>query len=609
MAAGKNSVTKEPTNNTLSFPHLDRQIEARPGETIYQAARRGSVRIVGACGGRGTCGSCMVHVSEGSFERTGEADGKRIKRWMRACQVSATSNCTVEISARSLAPVVRAETDVATDEQLPLAPVVVNHDLMLTAASLADVRADSERLLAAIPGATHCDLHALRALPAVLRSQQWQVRARVRHNEVIAVAAPGSRTLGLAIDLGTTNAAGFLIDLESGRRLASMGIENPQAAWGGDVISRINHAMVGGEPAAELQTAAVGALNALAHDLCLAVGALTDDIVDVAICGNTAMHHLLLGLPVRQLGKAPFIAAQRESVDIKARDIGLKVCAGAYVHLVGNIGGFVGGDHVTALLATEDQWQDGVPTLVMDIGTNTEITLIHGDRMYSASCPSGPALEGGHIACGMRAAEGAIEKVTIVNDSISLGIIGTRSQAAVGICGSGVLDVMAAMLSSGLMSARGRLAAGGVGISELKGKRILNLAPDVWFSQVDIRQVQLAKSAIRTGTELLMQAAGLVESDIQRFIIAGAFGAYINLESGIAIGLFPDLPRERFTQVGNAAGVGVRCLLASSHARRRADDIARTCEYVELSSVKAFQRRFVYHIDFHQPSTLTPGHV
>jgi uncharacterized 2Fe-2S/4Fe-4S cluster protein (DUF4445 family) len=396
------------------------------------------------------------------------------------------------------------------------------------------------------------------------------------------------------VDLGTTNAAGFLVDLESGVRLASLGIENPQVAWGADLISRINHAIRvpgGGE---ELRSAAIAALNALAHDLCLAVGARTEHIVDVAVCGNTAMHHLLLGLPVNQLGRAPFVAAVREAVDLKARELGLAVCPGAYVHLAPNIGGFVGGDHVTTLLATMSHWGAVRTSLVMDIGTNTEISLIHDGARLTASCPSGPALEGGHISCGMRAAEGAIERVTHTHGRIVAKTIGGKR--AVGLCGSGVLDALAVLRRTGIVDERGRLAAGHADVEEAAGRRAARLAPGVMLSQDDVRAVQLAKSAIRTGTELLLREAGLQAADLECFVIAGAFGAYIDVRSGIEIGLFPDLPAARFEQVGNAAGVGAQYMLASKKARARARELAEGCRYLELSTCADFQKIFLKHI-------------
>jgi uncharacterized 2Fe-2S/4Fe-4S cluster protein (DUF4445 family) len=586
----------------LHFPQLEREIAARATESVFHNARRGGVRIVGACGGRGTCGSCMVRMVEGEFRRLDVADGtvetRSPRKWQRACQIVADSDCVIEVAPRSLAPVVRAEIDDPTQvEMLPLDAAV--HDLELTVAepTLSDPRSDLDRLNDTAGGVLQgIDLAAARRLPGLLRTAGWSLHVRVRDGVVIDVAPAGSRTLGLAVDLGTTNVAGFLVDLRTGARLASLGIENPQSMWGADLISRINYAIRDAAAAEELRVAAVAAIDVLAADMCRSIGAARAEIVDVAVCGNTAMHHLLLGLPVRQLGRAPFVAAVRTSDDVRARDLGLDVAPGAYVHLAPNIGGFVGGDHVTALLATEERWQGVRTALVMDIGTNTEISLIHDGRFLSASCPSGPALEGGHITCGMRAAEGAIERVALRDGRIVVRTIG--DEEPVGLCGSGVLDTLSVLLEAGIINARGRIAAGHPDVGEDHGTRYAVLAPGVHFTQGDVRSVQLAKAAIRVGVELLADEAGLSETDIERCIIAGAFGAYIDLASGVATGLLPDLPRERFEQVGNAAGVGVRRMLASRRARARAAELARACRYVELSSRADFQRRFLHQISF-----------
>ena len=603
------------TSYRLHFPHLEREIPAREDETLYQSARRNGVRIVGACGGRGTCGSCVVRVSEGEVVRTDSCshgdevdenhnDGDR-RKWLRSCQVSARSDCTIEVAPRSLAPVVRAETDNGEKEFLPVDASITAIDITVPEATLRDNLSDVDRVLRALgTDALTIDIAAARQLPTVLRESQandsWSLRVWRRGNELIGFGPTGRRTLGLAIDLGTTNAAAFLVDLESGERLVSLGVENPQVAWGADLISRVNYAARSDEACAELRDAAVTAINAMAHDLCHCVGQSSTDIMDVTICGNTAMHHLLLGLPVRQLGRAPFVAAVRYGMDIKARELGLKVACGAWIHVAPNVGGFVGGDHVTALLATEDHWHNLSTALVMDIGTNTEISLIHQGRFYSASAPSGPALEGGHISCGMRAAEGAIERVGFADGRITTETIGHKK--AVGLCGSGVLDALATLHRAGLVSDQGRLATEHPDIVLQPGKnsskRAVQLAPDVLFSQDDVRAVQLAKAAIRTAVELLLDEAGLQANDIERFIIAGSFGAYIDVNSGVAIGLFPPLPKERFLQVGNAAGVGIRRMLASSRARTRAAELADTCRYMELSSRSDFQKIFLQHIGF-----------
>lgn len=590
---------------TLCFSQLERNIPTRGAESIFQSARRNGVRIVGACGGRGSCGTCVVHIVEGEVEHSLAPDHSAAladaqsgtKRWVQACLVRARSDCTVEVAPRSLAPVVRAGTEAGEAEILLLDPAVHSRDITLPEPTLTDNLSDLDRLARSLDARIDIDLATARQLPRALREGKWSLRARLRGQELIGTTRIGRRTLGLAVDIGTTNAAAFLMDLESGIRLASLGIENPQVAWGADLISRIDVTVKDSGAAEQLRGAALAAINALAHDLCRAVGAACDDIVDVAICGNTAMHHLLLGLPVSQLGRAPFVAALRAGLDIKARDIGINTCPGAYAHMVPNVGGFVGGDHVAALLATEERWQGAHTSLVMDIGTNTEISLIHHREFSSASAPSGPALEGGHISCGMRAAEGAIERVRLTEAGrIAVDTIGGTQ--AVGLCGSGVLDAVAALHLAGIIDDRGRLCAAHADVTEIAGKRVAVLAAGVYFTQDDIRAVQLAKAAIRTALEMLLQQAGLQESDIERFIIAGAFGAYIDVGSAVAIGLLPDLPRDRYVQVGNAAGVGVCQMLASQRARTRAKELANGCRYIELSTISEFQKSFLKHIGF-----------
>jgi len=605
----------------VDVPALDRNIECRDDESLFAAARRAGLRIVGACGGRGHCGSCMVRVIEGRVHREGEGSHKK---WLRACCVQPRSDLAVELAPRSLAPVVRA--DVATGGEgaaLPLDAAVAAVELAVPPASLQDLASDGDRVrtaMAALPGFAappSIEWSAVAELPGLLRRHGWHVQARLQQapagkRPVIGgFARPGAPLLGLAVDLGTTNAAAFLVDLKTGTRLASLGIENPQVAWGADLISRINHAITVADAGEQLRRAAMDAINALAHDLTRAVDASVDDIADVVVAGNTAMQHLLAGWPVAQLGRAPFVAAAGDALDVHAARLGLKVGAGARLHLAPSVGGFVGGDHVATMLATEPLWSQAGTTLVMDIGTNTEISLVwHAAdalRIASASCPSGPALEGGHIGSGMRAAEGAIERVRVEGDELHLQVIG--GGRPVGLCGSGVLDALAAFVQAGWIDARGRIVAGRhAAIDAVDGVRCITLAdeaeerrrmiPAVRFDQHDVRSVQLAKSAIRTGVKMLAAEAGMDELQIDRFIVAGAFGAYIGIEACVAIGLLPPLPRERFQQVGNAAGLGVQQMLASTERRARAAEIARQCRYVELSSRSDFQKTFLQHIGF-----------
>ena len=595
----------------VRFENLDREAECNKGETIFHSARRAGVRIVGACGGRGVCGTCIVRIASGDVAvqtlQSGRSDSlsahaSRTKEWVRACLVRPTGDCAVEIAPRSIAPVVRAEIG---GEEVVIAPdpVVRSHDVVLAPAVMGSGRqrgggADADRVIDALrdAGAARIDLTALRELPGLLRGSGWRLQALLRADEVIGARPCGSRSLGLAVDLGTTNCAGFLVDLETGTRLASLGIENPQTAYGADLVSRLNHAIRSSDGARELRTAAIAAIVGLARDLCQAVSAAPGDIVEVAVCGNTAMHHLLLGLPVAQLGRAPFVPAMCKAIEVKARDLGLATAPGAYVHLLPNVGGYVGGDHVAVLLATERRWAK-TTTIVMDIGTNTEISLVHRDRITTVSCPSGPALEGGHIGAGMRAAEGAIERVRAKDGRLEIEVIGGDAEP-VGLCGSGVLDALAAMLETGILDRRGRIRSGHAAIREEGDHREVVLAPGVAFTQNDVRAVQLAKAAIRAGIDCLLREAGLEENAIERVLIAGAFGAYIGLESALMIGLLPALPLDSIVQVGNAAGVGVRMALASAALRDRARLLAGRSRYLELGSLPGFQRIFMRRIGF-----------
>lgn len=592
----------------VRFDNLDRETQCNDGETIFHSARRAGVRIVGACGGRGVCGTCIVRIASGEFdvlgsESAGAGTAPRNKEWVRACLTRPVSDCVVEIAPRSIAAVVRAEVG-GQEVLITPDPVVRSRDVVLAPAIMGSggqgqgSGADADRVIDALrdDGAARIDLFALRELPGLLRGTGWRLQAMVRGDEVIGVRPCGSRSLGLAIDLGTTNCACFLVDLETGTRLASLGIENPQAAYGADLVSRVNHAIRSAAGARELQTAAITAIIGLARDLCESVAAAPRDIVEVAVCGNTAMHHLLLGLPVSQLGRVPFVPAMCEAIDIKARDLGLATAPGAYVHLLPNVGGYVGGDHVAVLLATEQRWAK-TTTIVMDIGTNTEISLIHRDGITSVSCPSGPALEGGHIGAGMRAAEGAIERVRAENGGLEIEVIGGDAQA-VGLCGSGVLDALAAMLDLGILNRHGRIGTGHQAVRERGEQREVLLAPGVAITQDDVRAVQLAKAAIRSGIDCLLRQAALEEDAIERVVIAGAFGAYIGLAAAVRIGLLPALPLARIEQVGNAAGVGVRMALASAALRERARRLALRCRYLELGSLPGFQRIFMRRIGF-----------
>jgi len=405
--------------------------------------------------------------------------------------------------------------------------------------------------------------------------------------------------VGLAVDLGTTKIAGYLLDLETGKELASAGALNPQIRYGEDLISRLAYAGRDETCYGEIAGAIREEINRLVGTLADGARVGRAQIADGCMVGNTAMIHLLARLPVRQLAAAPFVAAVSAAFDLRARDLDLELAPGAYVHILPSIGGFVGADHVAMVMAC-DLDRLSVPALGIDIGTNTEIALHRpGEkRVISVSCASGPAFEGAHIRHGMRAASGAIEAVRISDRGIEVKTVG--GTPAVGVCGSGLVDAVAEMYRAGIINRRGRMAVESRAVRKgpdgsevvLVSRESSGTGADVVITQGDIAELQLAKSAIATGIDILIEATETDLNQIREVMVAGAFGSYLNLNNAMAIGLLPDLPRARYTQVGNAAGVGAKMALLSYQARARARRIAYRSTTVELTTYPGFSRRF-----------------
>jgi uncharacterized 2Fe-2S/4Fe-4S cluster protein (DUF4445 family) len=408
--------------------------------------------------------------------------------------------------------------------------------------------------------------------------------------------------LGLAVDVGTTNIGVLLVNLRTGRTLAGQVVENPQTIRGSDVITRVGYARASTERLEKLHKLVVDGINAAARELCESQSMNPDHIADVVMAGNTVMHHLFLRLPVQYLGAVPFAPTVSNALDVKARDVGIVAMPGAYVHALPNIAGFVGGDHTAMLLAIGADREEHT-VVALDIGTNTEISLIREGRLSSISCPSGPALEGGHIRCGMRSAPGAIESVEICRNEVRIKTIG--GAPAIGICGSGVLDAAAQLYLAGIVTPTGKMIEGHPRVRVRDGRPEFVLAaegeaPDaaVVFTQRDVRSVQLAKGAIRAGVEVLLEDANLSVDQIDQIIIAGAFGNYINLASALAIDMLPALPLDRFAQVGNAAGIGAKLALVSYPHRATAQSLARGSRYIELAGSARFNSLFMNSMRF-----------
>jgi len=467
--------------------------------------------------------------------------------------------------------------------------------------TLTDHRADDQRVLDELEKqqqtAFHTvDLEVLREASSILRSSKWEVWAGIRGDEVVGLWSRDIPPLGLAIDLGTTKIAAYLVDLHDARTLASKGAMNPQISFGEDVMTRLVRAKLSGEDAVRLSKMISEEINRLCTDLCAESGADPKQIVDAVVVGNTAMHHLFLLLPVHGLSVSPYVPTVRYPLDLKAREVGIRIAPGAYVHFLPNVAGFVGADHVATLLATS-AWQTHDVVLVMDIGTNTEICLIRSGNKTSVSCPSGPTFEGAHIKHGMRASLGAIEHVRLVEDRVEYVTIG--GGRPVGLCGSGILDAIAQLRLAGIVDSSGRIGDHAL-VRDHNGQREFVVVGEderagreaITVTQQDVRQLQLAKGAIAAGIRVLLEAAGCSGEEIGMVIIGGAFGSYIDIASAITIGMLPDLSPDHFIQVGNTAGLGAKLALVSLAKRKEAASIAREVAYIELAAFPGFAQIF-----------------
>ena len=594
---------------------IGRRVNLPSTATLLQAAQTAGVELTSICGGMGTCGACKVRLIRGELtpptaDEYAELTESEIQSGMRlACQAKILGAVLIDIPPESLTTPQRLQVE-GREVRIDLDPIVKPVSIKVDPPGLSDLRSDLTRLLESVEAAVKHKLYVnypvLESLSDHLRQNAWEVTLAVRGNLIVAVLPKNTHLLGLAVDVGTTKLAAYLVDLETGETLAKAGAMNPQIAFGEDVISRISYANENVEGRKILQHKLVETLNDVLQQLISEVGVSNEQVVEAVIVGNTAMHHILAGLGVTQLGAAPYVPCVSEAFDLAAKDIGLRITPGGMIFLPPNIAGYVGADHVSMLIGAEAaQEKHDVHTIVsLDIGTNTEISLYHWGRHLSCSCASGPAFEGAHIRDGMRAAPGAIERVRIEDGQVHIQTIG--GLPAVGVCGSGVLDAVAGLKTIGIIDERGVFTGDHARINRSDGKPEFILVDEVHsgtgrriaINRSDVNEIQLAKGAIRAGLEVLLSEIGITDSDIDEFIVAGAFGTYLDLESAINIGMFPDIPRDRYHQVGNAAGLGAKGMLISSRLRAKANEIIKDVEYVELTTHPGFTEAYMTALAF-----------
>ncbi len=586
----------------VSLKPLGVEIICAPGAVLLDALRDAGVGMESVCGGLGTCGRCRVQVLAGEVSEPTPAELERLSPYMLekgmrlACQARPASDLTLYVPASSLTAQQRLQTECALRVE-EVEPAVRSYDIEVEMPTLpGDPGSDLFRVEEALRSsgargesdAFQADIAALREMPGVLRAAGGRVRAVVREGELLGVASRQRSPLGLAVDLGSTKVACFLYDLGDGNLLARRGSLNPQIPYGGDIVTRIQQAGEG--HASRLSRLVVEELNAAAAGMLAEAGREREDVYEMVLVGNTAMHHLFLSLPVEQLGRSPYLPATDLPLEVKARDLGLELNPAAVAFFPPPIAGFVGSDHLAAVTAAR-LWERPGPCLLLDIGTNTEVALLAGGTIRCCSCASGPAFEGGGLCQGMRAGDGAIEEVVMdpVSGEVELSVIGDAAPA--GICGSGILSALAALAAAGIIDAGGRLWDDRPGVSVRGGETVFYLyGPEegetggVAVTQGDIREIQKAKGAIRAGVDALLLEAGVDYRELTEIVLAGAFGTYIDPADALAIALLPPVPIDIVNQVGNAAGAGACSMLLSRRARVEAVETAGRLEYLELSA-------------------------
>ncbi|MFM7717989.1 MAG: ASKHA domain-containing protein [Actinomycetota bacterium] len=601
------------------------------GSSLLDAARALGVDLDSVCGGRGICGRCQVVPTHGEHakhgiasteahlsgfsapetayrERSGLAADRRL-----GCHTRVLGDVVVDVPPESQLhrQVVRKEAD---DRAIAVDPAVRLHYVEVDDPDPARPAGDLERLLAALErdwGLSDLEVDPV-VLPDLQRALHDGGRAAtvaVHDGAVITAVRPGfsDRALGIAFDIGSTTVAGHLCDLATGEVLASAGAMNPQIRFGEDLMSRVSYVMLNPGAERELTAAVRGCLGDLVRELVDDAGVPADEVLEVVAVGNPIMHHLFLGLDPTPLGVAPFTLATDAPVRMPAREVDLPVAPGARLYVLPCIAGHVGADTAGAILAEEPHLRDDL-TLLVDVGTNAEIVLGNRERLLAASSPTGPAFEGAQVSGGQRAAPGAIERVRIDRETLEprIRVVGTDAWSdepgfagtvVTGICGSGIIEVIAEMLLAGIITREGvvdgalaartpRVVAEGRTFSY-----VLHDEPRLAITQRDVRAIQLAKGALYAGCRLLMDHLGVDRVD--RIRLAGAFGAQIDAVHALVLGLVPDCDPQAVTAAGNAAGTGARIALLNVAARREIEDVVRRVEKIETATEPRFQEHFV----------------
>ncbi len=610
----------------VTFLPRDIAVIVTKGDTLLEAAQRGGISVPASCGGKGLCGKCRVRVVEGDAPPSRGCEhalspAEIAQGWRLACLVPVQGDLVVETPHDAAVRNV-VLTEFGGRDAL-LEPTITAHPLAMERPSLEDQKCDLGRIARALhmDGYPRCPVALLQALPRRLRELDFRITAVTDGDELIGVDpyAENPRVYGVAFDIGTTTIAGALFDLATGEALGVGARTNPQAVRGDDVISRIEHARTGRDERRELQRLVVEALQEIVLEVCDLARVDTELVYCIAAAGNTTMHHLLLGLDPTWIAETPFIAGVLRGIHVRAEEIGFGTARRAQFYALPNISAYVGGDIVAGMLAQEVH-ESQKPVLLLDVGTNGEMALRANGETIACSTAAGPAFEGARISCGMRASTGAINSVRLGADGLEVRTV--DDAPARGICGTGLLDALAAMLDAGVLDETGRLLDPDEIEDELpdlppaivarvqedeNGPLFVlaegNGAPRVSLTQKDVREFQLSKGAVAAGVMVMLDQAGLEPAALDTIHLAGAFGSYLRPESALRVGLLPSsIPPRKVRAVGNAALAGARLCLLSRGMLEKAEAISHQTRYLELSGRADFQDAFVEAMEFPEPT-------
>ena len=624
----------------VTFLPEQRNIEVKKETRILDALNKAGIDIDVPCGGEGTCGKCKILIVKGappagSVEKKFLTDKEIAEGYRLACQTKLIQDTIIEIPSEvrlNLKEFLlsRAKGDVCNtsnvfhpDNNLRKIYIELERPSINNQVSdwenIKDVLSQKKINNEPVPANLSVPLQILQKIPILIREADYKITVTLFQNRIIDIEK-GDTTddnYGIAFDIGTTTVAGYLINLITGKEIAVVAKSNPQIKYGDDTISRIGFIKKANHGLQKLQEEIIGVINEIITESSRKAKIDKKNIYKSVFVGNTCMHHILLGINPVNLAPSPYIPVIRESLNLKAADIsGLCLNQTAEVFILPNISAFVGAD-ITAGIITNSLYKKGKAILLVDLGTNGEIVLGAQGELLACSTAVGPAFEGARISSGMRAAKGAIDKVKIENDAIVYRVI--EDGKIRGLCGAGLIDIIAELLRLGIINRSGKLLdrkeCSSIVNKEIK-KRILEgengnkfllakgektlKGKDIYLTQKDIREVQLAKAAVNAGIKILLREAGISAADINEILVAGAFGNFIDKKNAVRIGLIPDLSLIKIKNVGNAAGKGAELALCSDEKRLLSERIYKQVNYIELSSNPDFQKEFISEIFFNK---------